>query len=138
MWVLEGKRKDIWEEIEKHPHEKEVRVKTKPGKEMFLRILDMTEVNKIYITRGLYKTISKKVVDALESAGVRIIVLERKAGRPPKFEEEVKEKAKKMIGEGRKAKYIAGKLKVPSTSVYLWKRKMGKEKDFLARVPDST
>ena len=137
MWVLEGSREKIWQEIALHPAEGEVRVKTKPSRALFLRLLEQTQVKKIYITDGLCKTIPKKVAQALEGAGVELVIIEKSAGRPAKFDEGKKAEAQKMLSCGKTAVQISRKLGLPTTAIYAWKRKMGKGEGFLQEI-DST
>lgn len=133
---LEGSRKEMCERISQKPDALEARIKAKPSRQLFLRLLEQTRVKKIYMTSGILKTVSKKVVAALEAAGIKIVVLEKKAGRSPKFSLQKKEEALKMINEGQSAKKISKKLGVPTTAIYSWKRREAKAE--FSQVPDST
>lgn len=141
MWVLEGPREKIIQSISLHPNEKEVKIKAKPSRKIFLLLLQSTKVTRIYMGEGLAKTVSKKVKEALSSAGAELIVVKKRAGSPEKFGMEVREKAVWMLKEGKTAKEISAALNVPTTSIYFWKNeadKKGKEIDGEKKFVDST
>ncbi|PIT84991.1 hypothetical protein COU37_00505 [Candidatus Micrarchaeota archaeon CG10_big_fil_rev_8_21_14_0_10_45_29] len=137
MWELEGARGKMMREIAAHAGEGEVRIKTKPSKTIFLSLLENTRVKNIYMSKGIFATVPKKVVRAVESAGVRVICIERRAGRKSRFGGDVRKSAQKMLMEGKRAKLVAKKLGVPLTSVYFWKKSIGKKLDANI-LPDCT
>jgi hypothetical protein len=136
MWELEGSRKEMWGQIDANHGAREVRIKTKPSRRIFFMLLEKTQVRKIYITGGLLKTVSKKVIDALKSSGIEITLLEGHAGRPAVFSDEIKEKAIEMMYGGKRVKKISEELGVPATAIYAWKRNEKKPQNM--QVPDST
>ncbi|MDE1798183.1 MAG: hypothetical protein KGH63_02145 [Candidatus Micrarchaeota archaeon] len=127
MWTLEGPRGALWDEIAAHPLETEVRIKTKPSKALFLRLLDGTKVQQIHITAGLWKTVPDGVKAALEKAGIKVVMVEEGAGRPAQYDEMVRKQAVGLLQDGKTAKEISIKLNVPTTAIFYWKRQMKQE-----------
>ncbi len=144
MWTLEGPRASLWDDIAAHSGEREVRIKTKPSKALFLRLLDGTKVQQIHITAGLWKTVPAAVKAALEKAGVKVVMVPEGAGRPPQYDEMVRKQAVGLLMDGKTAKEISIKLNVPTTAIFYWKRQMkqaGKETMGVPKIigaPDST
>ncbi|MFA5108360.1 MAG: hypothetical protein WC492_02380 [Candidatus Micrarchaeia archaeon] len=137
MLVLKGSREKMYGQIFGAGQENEVQIKTKPSKQIFLRLLNQTKVNKISMSEGINRTVPQKVKRALEAAGIEIIIVKKRAGRPQKFSMEKKMLAQELLQSGEKAKDISEKVGVPTTAIYFWKRKMGAEVKF-GRVLDST
>jgi len=137
MWELGGEREKMMREILAHLREEEVRIKTKPSKAVFLSILGHTRVKRIFMSDGIYASVPEKVVRAVEGAGVRIIRIQRRAGRASRFGEGVRKSAQKMLAKGERAKIVAKKLGVPLTSVYFWKKSAVKKLDE-NMLPDCT
>ena len=128
MWTLQGKRAEIYASIAAHKDESAVCIKTKPGRQLFLRLIDQTATKEIIISPGLWKTVPAKVVAALEKVGVKIIIAGKGAGRPAKYGNKARELALGMMWEGRTAGEISGILGVPQTAFYWWKLKEGLSK----------
>ncbi|VVB57301.1 Uncharacterised protein [uncultured archaeon] len=125
MWTLQGRREEMFASIAAHSTEAAVRIKTKPSRQLFLRLLDHTAVKEIRISSGLWKTVPSKVRAALDGVGVRVAVEEKKAGRPAKFGLEKKQKALELLKGGKTAHFISQTLGVPTTSIYWWKKEAG-------------
>ncbi len=121
MWNLRGTRLEMWQEIAAHRHETVVCIKTKPSRQLFLRLIDQTEVKEIFISSGIYKTVPQKVKDALNGVGVRILVEGNRAGRPAKYPEKKKQKALELLHAKKTAKEISRELSVPTSAIYWWK-----------------
>ncbi len=122
MWTLQGKRAEIYASIAAHWAETSVRIRTKPGRQLFLRLLEQTATKEILVSPGIAKTIPQKVRTALERAGVEISILPAHAGRPPKFDEKTKKEALARLESKESAKQISQELGIPATAVYYWKR----------------
>ena len=135
MLEIRGSREEMYAAIEGGSQQREARIFTKPSKSVFFHLLQKTQVDTIYMTRGIYSTVPQKVLEALESSGVSVHILEKGVGRPKKFSHEKKLEALKMLKEGKTASKISGLLHIPTTSIYAWKRRM-KKKDVC--MPDST
>ncbi|MFH0927689.1 MAG: transposase [Candidatus Micrarchaeota archaeon] len=135
MLQISGTRKEMFGQIDANSHELSARILAKPSKAVFLHLLQKTKVEKIYMTPGIFATVPKKVLDALDGAGVSVEIVQKRAGRPAKFEEGKKIEALRMLKEGKTAAKISNKLGVPATSIYAWKRRAARKE---AVVPDST
>lgn len=135
MFELNGTRKQMYVAIAKHRNEDEVRIMTKPSRALFFHLLQTTKVNKIHMTNGIFATVPKKVLDALQSAGVSVHVIRKRAGRPQKFSHDKKIEALRMLQKGTSASKISEELKIPTTSIYAWVRRMKKKE---VAMPDST
>ncbi len=122
MWTLQGKRSEMYASIAAHASETAVLIKTKPSRQLFLRLIDQTAVKEITFSPGIAKTIPQKVKTALENAGVKISILSAHAGRPPKFDEKTKKEALVRLENKESAKQISQQLGIPATAVYFWKR----------------
>lgn len=143
VWELGGRRRDILAAMGGHRSEKCVRLKVKPSRQLLARLLDMTDVREMRMTRGILRTMPAKVRAALEKAGVKLVMLERRAGRPARYKATARARAVEMAREGKTAAEISGRLGVPATAVYYWRwaeRKKGKEDGAAAATPslDST
>jgi len=125
MWTLSGKREEIFASIAANRSQTRVCIKTKPGKHLFLRLIEQTAVKEMVISPGLWKTVPFKVREALEKVGVRIVVEGRRAGREAKYSEEKKQKALELLREKKTAKNISAALSIPTTAIYWWKNQAG-------------
>ena len=135
MLELSGTRKDMFARIGGSADATEARIFTKPSKAIFFHLLQKTKVSRIYMTRGIFATVSTKLLGALKASGISVEILENKVGRPAKFEHDKKLDAIRMLKEGKTAAKISNLLGVPTTSIYAWKRRMAKKE---VRLPDST
>ncbi|MFH1094779.1 MAG: hypothetical protein V1728_01015 [Candidatus Micrarchaeota archaeon] len=142
MWILKGSRQKIYADIAsgRHSGESEVFLKTKPSRALLLRLLNHAAVRRIHLSPGLLATVPPKVRSALEQSGVQIQPVPTRAGRPDKYDNEKKEEARRLIGQGKGAKEISKKTGLPTTAIYYYKLKMGEKKDhpFPSASPDST
>ena len=136
MLELSGKRKDAYKAISSHPKEQSICIKIKPSKELFFRLLQQTDVKEIYMTKGIFDTVPQKVRKAVENAGVKIILINKSAGRPPKISDAKKEKVVRMLRKGIPAPKISKKTGVSASSIYAIKRR-NLQKGFI-HIPDST
>ena len=87
------------------------------------------------MSRGIYATVPKKVLDALKSSGVFVHIMHKKVGRPPKVSHEKKLETLRRLKKGISAAKISRELNIPSTSIYAWIRRMKKK---AVKLPDST
>lgn len=123
MWTLRGKRAALFASIPAHRDEKSVCIKVKPGRQLFLRLLEQTRVREVVMGAGILRTVPARVRAALEGAGVKITAQESRVGRPAKFEAQKRKKAQEMLRQKKTAREISAALGVPVTAVYWWKRK---------------
>jgi hypothetical protein len=137
MLEIKGTRKEIFKLLKDNPNQTQANLLIKPSKVVFITILDQTQINKIYLTRGIYKTISKKVVDAAKHAGIEFIIQKTKAGRPYKFDKKTKTQVVSLLKRGKTAAKISAELGIPITSIYYWKRTRLKKPSF-SHIPDTT
>ncbi len=121
MWTLQGKRTELFASISNHKTETRVRIMTKPSRQLLLRLLEQTAVKELHISSGLWKTVPLKVREALDNVGVKIVVLDLRAGRPARYEASKKEKALVLLKQKKTAKEISEALGLPTTTVYYYK-----------------
>lgn len=137
MLRLSGTRQEMFSSIRSNREETDVCILTKPSKIIFLSLLENTKVERIHLSRGIYSTISKKVLEALKKSGIDIIMTKKGAGRPAKFSKEIKDKVLMRVRGGMAAKKISEELGVPTTTIYYWKRTCLRSPGF-CHIPDST
>ncbi len=73
MIELTGARSRILEILQANPDSDSFFLKTKPSKLLFAEILSKTNARKILVSKGILKTIPKKVRDALAKTGVSLV-----------------------------------------------------------------
>ncbi len=118
MLVLRGTRKDIKLLIDMNPNAQTVIIKVKPSSFLLAYLLDNTEVNTIYCSKGIYVTLSPKIIRALKRMNINIIKRNLKKGRPYKISETVIERARKFKEKGMSVRKIAKKLDVSWRTLY--------------------
>lgn len=132
MLILKGKRNQIYKLIDQADEkETKIRISIKPSKKLFLYILKkLKNIEIIYLTEGIYKTIPKKIITALENAKINIEFLKLRRGRPEKFSSQIKEQAKDLINKKYKTKEISKLTSLPLTTIYMLKKKQKLKKEF--------
>ena len=123
MLKICGKRSEMYLQIENNPNSEQIRIMTKPSKSVFFHILQKTNVKKIIMSEGISKTVSQKMKNALETSGVEICIISKKAGRPTKYDKDLKEQSIKLLNSGMSASKISKMLLVPQTCIYAWRRR---------------
>ncbi|MEM3361811.1 MAG: hypothetical protein QXV83_03675 [Candidatus Anstonellaceae archaeon] len=125
MIILKGKRKEIFELIKSSPKDiAEVKILVKPSKKLFFYILKyLPNIQRIYVSEGIYKTISKKIVAALNRASVEVVVFSAKVGRPEVFPSSKKNQALELIKQNLPAKQISQSTALPLSTIYFLRKK---------------
>ena len=118
MLVLNGTRKEIKEAIDKNSQERIVVIKVKPSSYILAYLLNNTKVETIYCSKGIYSTLSPKVINILRRMNVNIIKRNLKRGRPYKISETTIERAIKLKEKGFSVREIAKKLDVSWRTLY--------------------
>jgi hypothetical protein len=135
MLNLFGKRSEMFSQIDKNPNCEQVIIRTKPSKSIFFHILQKTKVKEIYMTAGILRTVSVKLRNALNDAGVKTHLIDKKAGRPQKYEKEKMIEAVKRFQQGESATKISKIIGVPAVCIYAWGKKFDRG---FAKIIDST
>ncbi|MBN2478380.1 hypothetical protein JXB01_03770 [Candidatus Micrarchaeota archaeon] len=119
---LKGTRPEILQKIRENKNCERFFLKAKPGIHLLAYLLDSTKINRLYITKGILKTIPKNVLGALKKSGVRIIVVEEKAGRKKTVSNS---EFKKILGKKRLTnKEKAERLGISLRTFYNMKKKV--------------
>ncbi len=97
-------------------------LKRKVSNRILFLLLEMTNVKKIILSRGVAAALPKNSIDAIARTGVRVRVLERvKRGRKRKYD--VK-RLEKMLAKGKTGmKKISEREKIPLRTLYYYKNK---------------
>ena len=125
MFVLKGRRQDILREIDMHPEIREVFLKVKPSTRLLAYLLNNTNLRRLYISEGIYRTIPPKVVNALRDMKVEVIVIPVKRGRPHLIDDHVIEKALSLKKKGMTMDEISSSLGVSKRTLYYRFKKKG-------------
>lgn len=118
MLVLKGTRKEIKELIDKNSNERIVIIKVKPSSYILAYLLNNTKVDTIYCSKGIYCTLSPKIITVLRRMNVNVIKRSLKRGRPYKISETTIERAIKLKERGFSIREIAKKLDVSWRTLY--------------------
>lgn len=119
---LKGSNRKVLEIIEKNRKCKTFFVKRKISNRIIYMLLQMTDVEKIYISRSVAKQLPKKSIDALVKTGVKVeIVSGVKRGRKNKYDAK---KLERMLGEGKGLHEICREENMPIRTLYYYKRKL--------------
>ncbi len=118
MLILKGTRKEIKELIDNNPNERIVVIKVKPSSYILAYLLNNTKVDTIYCSKGIYCTLSSKIINVLRRMNVTVIKRNLKRGRPYKLSETTIERAKKLKENGMSVREIAKKLEVSWRTLY--------------------
>ena len=126
MIILNGKRKEIIRMIDRHPEMTEAFIKVKPSTKLLAYLLNNTNVKKIYISEGIYRTIPPKVVRALRDMKVNVKIVRLKQGRPFKINDFIIERAFRMRQNGLSVTEISQKLGISRRTLYYRFKKYSK------------
>ncbi|AEH24040.1 DUF1699 family protein [Pyrococcus yayanosii] len=97
----------------------EVYINMRPTKEIIVRILENApNVRLIGCPPSLYPKVSKKVIRALEQMGIKLVPVERRRGRPRKYDEETVRRIQELIRSGKTAREISETLGIPLRTLY--------------------
>ena len=81
MVILKGKVKDILKQILENKEEEMFFIKTKIGKRVLYALLEFTNARKIVFSKGVYKQIPKRYIEAIKKTGVEVKVKTLRRGR---------------------------------------------------------
>ena len=126
MIILNGRRRDIIKMIDRHPEVAEVFIKVKPSTKLLAYILNNTNVRKVYISQGIYRTVPPKVVRALRDMKIRVEIVKLKQGRPFEINDFIIERAFKMKQAGTPVNEISQELGISRRTLYYRFRKYSK------------
>ena len=115
---LSGNNQNVIRQITKNASTEKFYVKRKLSKRLFYVLVASTKIKKIFLTKPVYKQISKKNISALKSMNIEVKIIESKRGRPKKFGKGTVSKIKK-IKNFRTAKM---KFKISKKSFYNFKK----------------
>ncbi|MFA5382700.1 MAG: helix-turn-helix domain-containing protein [Candidatus Micrarchaeia archaeon] len=118
MLILRGTRKEIKSLIDSNPNAQSVIIKVKPSSFLLAYLLNNTKVNTIYCSKGIYDTLSIKIIKALRRMNINIIKRDLKKGRPYKISESVIDRAKKLKEKNVSIREIAKRLEVSWRTLY--------------------
>ena len=118
MLVLKGTRKDIIKLIDENQNAQTAVLKVKPSRFILAYLLNNTKINTIYCSKGIYRTLTPKILRALKRMNITIIRRDLKKGRPYKISESVIERAKKLKEKGISIRKIAKRLDVSWRTLY--------------------
>lgn len=110
-------------DMAKHAADREVFIKTKPSKKIFLHLLDGTAVKKIRMGHGIARTVPQSVFEGLRNAGVEVEIVRLKAGRPERYGKETREKLLAAVSKGMPLEAALEKYGVSRRSYFYWKKK---------------
>ncbi|MFA4700750.1 DUF1699 family protein [Pyrococcus kukulkanii] len=97
----------------------EVYINLRPTKEVVVRILENApNVKVIGCPPSLYPKVSKKVINALEKMGIRVVPIARGRGRPRKYSEKTVSLIREMLHRGKSPREISRSLGIPIRTLY--------------------
>ena len=121
MWTLSGKRTELFASIAANSSQTCVCIKTKPSRQLLLRLLEQTAVKEITISPGLWKTVPAKVREALTQVNVQVKVEGHRVGRPERYSTDLRAQALELLRQKKSAKEISRTLGLPTTAIYYYK-----------------
>ncbi|AEC51068.1 hypothetical protein PNA2_0150 [Pyrococcus sp. NA2] len=97
----------------------EVYINLRPTKEVIVRILENSpNVRIIGCPPSLYPKVSKKVINALNQIGIKIVPMEKGRGRPRKYSARTLELIDSMLKDGKSPREISEALGIPIRTLY--------------------
>jgi len=109
---------------ELNPSAKEVYIDMRPSIQIIVSILNKApSVKLIQIPRSLYEETPRKIKNALNKVGVKLISSNRPQGRPRTRSKEKIDSVFKLAKEGKTAKMISIKTGLPLRTVYYYLKK---------------
>lgn len=103
-----------------NPGSEEFYVKTKPGVKVFALLLDATRAKKVFMNRGIARTVPVKVMESLRKS-VDVEIREGKRGRPREFDEE---KFLRVLREVKGERERLAALGMSRRTYYYWKKRL--------------
>ncbi|MCX8163652.1 MAG: hypothetical protein N3D10_03825 [Candidatus Micrarchaeota archaeon] len=128
MLILKGKREEILNKIKDSTvSEEEVKILSKPSKKLFFYLLTyLPNIKRIYVSEGIFKTISKRLIAGLKNASIDLIVFKTRRGRAEVFPSSKKQEAIVLLKQGLKAKEISSLVNLPISTIYMLRKKLKK------------
>lgn len=119
---LSGTNLQVIKQITDNAKTEKFFVKRKLSKRLFYILVASTRIKKIFLTKPVYKQISKKNISALKSMNIDVKIIKSERGRPKKFGKGTISKIKKI----KKFKTAKMKFKISKRSFYNFKKSKSK------------
>lgn len=119
---LSGTNQQVIKQITDNAKTENFFVKRKLSKKLFYILVASTRIKKIFLTKPVYKQMSKKNISALRSMNLEVKIIKSERGRPKKFGKGTVSKIQKI----KKYKTAKMKFKISKRSFYNFKKSKSK------------
>jgi len=117
--ILSGDNKKVIEKIMENKNERIFFIKRKISKKIFYLLVTNTKIQKILISKSVYKQISKKNISAIKKLNIEVKIMKSKRGRPKEFN-------KNKILKIKKFKTAKRKFQISKSNFYKIKKQKNK------------